>query len=89
MIKTKVAYFDVKDIYHPVSVKIKEDDISAETEHDLFIKFYKMNNRLRYCNGSYYKWVDEKLSIKYNRWIHSPEYEAISFQLFYGNGVVD
>lgn len=71
------------------SVKKGEHTITDITEHDLFIQFYKLNNRLRYCNGSYYKFVDPEMDKKYREWLQSPQYKAISFQLYYGNGVVD
>lgn len=86
MIKETLNYFDREN---SKSVFIREEEISAETEMDLFIEFYKKNNRLRYCNGAYYKFKNKDTEIAYKKWLKSPEYEKISFQLYYGGGVVD
>lgn len=74
---------------HYETVPTREEEISGETESDLFIQFYKLNNRLRYCNGFYYKWKDSEMKTKYAEWLESDDYKKISFELFYGNGVVD
>lgn len=63
--------------------------IAAETEISLFEQFYELNNRLRYCNGSSYKWQDPEWEAKYQSWRKSDDYKKKSFNLFYGNGVVD
>jgi len=55
----------------------------------LFEKFYKLNNSLRYCNGAYYKWEDKSWTDRYQDWLKSDDYKKKSFNLFYGNGVVD
>ena len=68
---------------------IRDEDLTAETKSELFIKFYKKNNQLRYCNGAYYKFKDTKMQQEYKNWLNSDEYEKISFNLYYGNGVVD
>jgi len=68
---------------------IKEKVIEGTTEIELFVKFYKLNNSLRYCNGSYYKWKELEWELKYAEWLKSDDYKAKSFNLFYGNGVVD
>lgn len=64
-------------------------EISAKTEHELFIRFYKLNNKLRYCNETYYKFADGEMEKKYAEWLNSPEYKAISFDLYYGSETVD
>ncbi len=48
-----------------------------------------MNNQLRYCNGSYYQFKDVNLQNQYKLWLNSDSYTKKSFELFYGNGVVD
>lgn len=63
--------------------------ITARNDIDAFEQFYKLNNSLRYCNGSYYKFHDNELSNKYQEWLHSDDYKQKSFNLYYGNGVVD
>jgi hypothetical protein len=58
------------------------------SEEEIFRQFDKLNNRLRYCNGSCYEFKDKSLQSKYIAW-----YEALSkteqMNLYYGNGIVD
>ena len=68
---------------------IRQETIEAETEIELFEQFYKLNNSLRYCNGSYYKWQDVEWQNKYSLWLKSDDYKKKSFNLYYGGGVVD
>lgn len=63
--------------------------IEGEADIDLFEQFYKLNNSLRYCNGSYYKFVSNEWDQKYNQWLKSDDYKNKSFELYYGNGIVD
>ena len=55
------------------SVIINEVPIKFKDDIDLFEKFYKKNNSLRYCNGSYYKFKDKKWERKYNEWLTREE----------------
>lgn len=68
---------------------VSQKEITGETEIEIFEQFYKLNNSLRYCNGSYYKFDDKIWEEKYNAWLKSDDYKKKSFNLFYGNGVVD
>lgn len=76
-------YLDTK------SVITSTKDIEDTTDIGLFEQFYKLNNSLRYCNGSYYKFQDNECEQKYQAWLKSDDYKKKSFNLFYGNGVVD
>jgi hypothetical protein len=76
-------YLDTK------SVITRTKDISDNTEIGLFEQFYKLNNSLRYCNGSHYTFQDKKWEQKYKEWLKSDDYKQKSFNLYYGNGVVD
>ena len=67
----------------------KEVTQSFKEDIDVFVGFYNLNNSLRYCNGSYYKFKDEEWENKYKQWLKSDEYKKMSFNLFYGNGIVD
>ncbi len=58
------------------------------TKEEIFKRFDKGNNRLRYCNGSHYKFEDETLHTDYLNWYKSLS-ESNKFNMFYGNGVVD
>ena len=65
-------------------------EITDTTEIGLFEQYYRLNNSLRYCNGSYYKFQDKQWEEKYNEWLKSDDYKNKSFNLYYGrNGVVD
>ena len=68
---------------------IRTEALNGESEIEIFEKFYKKNNQLRYCNGSYYLWTSKEWDDKYAAWLKSDDYKAKSFNLFYGNGVVD
>ena len=68
---------------------IKDEQLTAKNKSELFIKFYQKNNRLRYCNGAYYKFKNNKIEHEYMNWLNSDEYKKISFRLHYGNGTVD
>ena len=68
---------------------IREETISGETDIEIFETFYKKNNQLRYCNGSYYQFQDPLWKLKYSEWLQSDDYNKKSFNLYYGGGVVD
>jgi len=99
MIKTILEYWAPKNVsvvtesgfrYLDTNSVVKsKEEINAENEIALFEKFYKMNNSLRYCNGTYYKFEDAKIEIKYREWLKSEDFKTKSFNLYYGNGVVD
>ncbi|MBR6515477.1 MAG: hypothetical protein IKT40_01340 [Bacilli bacterium] len=70
------------------NVKKKEIVFKGNSLEELFVKFYKANNRLRYCNGSYYKFANKELEVKYYQWIAIIP-NSMSFDLYYGDGIVD
>ena len=83
-------YWDRKDYQYSWESEIKnQKTIEADDDIAIFEKFYKMNNSLRYCNGSYYKFNDKQWQDKYNEWLKTDDYKSKSFNLYYGNGVVD
>jgi hypothetical protein len=84
----ELNYWDRVSYTSPHSEIKRQENIEADTEIEIFEKFYKMNNSLRYCNGSYYTFKKEWQD-KYNNWLQSDDYKAKSFNLYYGNGVVD
>lgn len=88
MIKTKINYWD-RVSYTSCNSEIKKtEDLQAETEDALFEAFYKLNNSLRYCNGSYYTFVAVGDEVRYKKWLQNLSHER-SFNLYYGGGVVD
>src|SRR5690349_14945714 len=76
-------YLDVASEFKSQTEKEYSDDIK------LFEEFYKMNNRLRYCNGSYHKFQDKEVEAAYKKWLQSDDFKRKSFDLYYGGGVVD
>ena len=58
------------------------------TEEEIFKRFYKENNSLRYCNGSHYQFKDNQIDLRYREWLKSLSKET-RFKMYYGNGVVD
>jgi hypothetical protein len=82
-------YWD-KVSYTSCNSEIKhQKTITAISDVDAFEQFYKLNNSLRYCNGSYYKFNSNEWANKYQEWLHSEDYKKKSFNLYYGNGIVD
>ena len=65
----------------------KTMDLSG-TEDQMFEEFYKMNNTLRYCNGSHWQFIDDTQDDKYRDWVKNLD-KMRHFNLYYGNGVVD
>jgi hypothetical protein len=68
--------------------KIKEETLKGNSEDELFEEFYKRNNALRYCNLECWEISDPDVKLKYQDWAKNLA-PARSFELYYGNGVVD
>jgi hypothetical protein len=67
----------------------RQETIEADTDIEIFEKFYRKNNSLRYCNGCFYRFDSKEWQDKYSAWLQSDDYKAKSFDLYYGGGVVD
>ena len=63
-------------------------DVWDGTFDEICEKFETINNKLRYCNGHYYKFIETPMSIKYRVWKDLIPYSR-SFALYYGDGTVD
>lgn len=88
--KVILDYYDNIDRTSIRSVIVNTKEIEGENDISIFEQFYKLNNRLRYCNGSYFKFQDNVWEQKYIDWLNSDDYKKKSFNLFYGeNGIVD
>lgn len=87
--KTVLDYYSVVDRYRFISDIISTKEIEFENNIDCFEQFYRLNNSLRYCNGSYYKFQDNTIEKDYKDWLKSDDYKKKSFNLYYGNGTVD
>jgi len=51
-----------------------------------FVKYYQLNNRLKYCNGSYYKFVSDEVRRRYTEEFFD-KYHTI--ENYYRGGIVD
>ena len=51
-----------------------------------FAQYYQLNNRLKYCNGSHYKFVSDKVRRRYTEEFFD-KYHTI--ENYYRGGVVD
>jgi hypothetical protein len=83
--KIQVDFWEPNEHYKSVVVRTEDWD---DTKENIFKQFYEENNRLRYCNGSYFKFKDETIQKEYIEWYKSLDYNT-TFNMYYGNGVVD
>lgn len=70
--------------YKPTGKKF----IYEGTMDEVFERFYKANRTYRYCNGKYYKFTDKNVQHIYQLWNDSMP-SSRSFDLYYGDGIVD
>lgn len=75
-------------VYPTTVVTEKPDEWEGETQEDIFKRFYAANNRLRYCNGSYYRFKDGSMQNAYREWYASLS-DGVKFSMFYRGGTVD
>jgi hypothetical protein len=67
----------------------RNENIEAESETEIFEKFFKLNNSLRYCNSCFYTFQSNNFTTKYRDWLQSLS-KSEHFTLYYGkNGIVD
>ena len=85
--KYEIEYWDRVDYYSGRS-EVKRIEIWEGSKEEIFKKFYESNNRLRYCNGSYYKFKNKLIEKEYEEWYDSLS-ESTRFSMYYGNGIVD
>ena len=83
----KIEYWD-RVSYTSCNSEIKRVETWNGTKEEIFKRFDKENNSLRYCNGSYYKFQDDALQQEYLKWYDSLS-ESTKFNMYYGGGVVD
>lgn len=62
--------------------------ITVTSLDELFIHLYKLNNRYKYCNGHSFHFENEGLQNQYYQWLKILP-DNRSFELYYGNSVVD
>jgi len=81
--KIKIGYWDLVGNEKIYSQLIRTETLVGSKE-DIFKEFYKRNNSLRYCNGSYWKFISEIVQKEYKE-IFYPKYNTASH--YYGNFV--
>ena len=85
-IKVKINVWDNVSQF-TTKEEIKNIEIWEDTKEEIFKKFDKKNNKLKYCN-SYLCFEDEKIFIKYKNWYKSLS-RTTQLNMYYGNGTVD
>ena len=88
MVTFEIQYWDIISRYTVGSEIKRTETLQADSEDAAFEDFYKRNNRLRYCNGSYWKFKNSEDETRYNEWLNNIG-EQRRFNLYYGGGVVD
>lgn len=73
---------------YPIRVTKRTEKTVTGTMDEVFVKHYKANNSLRYCNGEWWEFKDKEVQEMYNLWLRIMP-EGRSFNLYYGNGIVD
>lgn len=73
---------------YPKTVRKEEVSTWGGTMDEIFARFDRANNRLRYCNGSGFKFADPIMEQKYYTWCKIIP-ESRSMELYYGGGIVD
>lgn len=71
-----------------VDYKVSEVEEWKGTFDEVCEKLDVLNNKLRYCNGHYYKFDSTDMQLKFKLWYDLIP-DARSFSLYYGNGIVD
>jgi len=74
--------------YRDTKSVCKEVRSWEDSKLEIFRKFDKQNNRLKYCNGSCYKFEDKAIHNEYREWYQSLD-KSVQFEMYYGNGIVD
>lgn len=87
--KAEIDFYQRTDIFSAYSNKVRTETIEDTDCIGLFEQFYKLNNQLKYCNGSYYEFQDLDIKAKYKEWLSSDDYKKKSFGLFYSGSFVD
>ena len=87
MPQVEVEYWNRIDAYTHGSKLVKTETWEG-TEEEIFKKFAAANNRLRYCNGTYWKFKIKEMQDQYIAWYKSLD-KATQFNMYYGNGIVD
>lgn len=77
-----------KSVVRYVNDRAESESLEEGTLDSIFEKVERSNNRLRYCNGSFFKFKDDTDEHLFYLWGLSISRQR-SFDLYYGNGIVD
>ena len=64
------------------------ETLKGNNIESIFKQYYDLNNSLRYCNGTYYKFENDNFKDQYFKWLNTLS-ESTRFHMYYGNGIVD
>jgi hypothetical protein len=87
-IVSKTVITDTGFTYRSDKSEITRELVWEGTKEEIFKRFDKENNSLRYCNGSFYKFKNDTMQQEYIAWYKALD-KNTKFNMFYGNGVVD
>lgn len=73
---------------YPKTIHTEKECVRKGMMDDVFVAHYKANNSLRYCNGCSYKFKDSEVDELYYLWLAVMP-KSRSFNLYYGDGIVD
>lgn len=76
------------EVAHYNDYEVDRTEQWTDTFHNICEKFERANSRLRYINGSFYKFKDEQMQRDYYCWYNLLDGNE-QFKLYYGNGIVD
>jgi hypothetical protein len=79
----KIEYWNAE--YKGAESKLIRTEDWPDTEES-FVKFYDLNNELKYCNGCHYSFVDNDVSERYKKEFF-PKHHTI--ENYYKGGIVD
>ena len=79
----KVEYWDSP--YQGAKSELVRTEDWPDTDGS-FALYYRLNNQLKYCNGSHYKFVSDEVRIRYSEEFF-PKHHTI--RNYYRGGVVD
>ena len=78
----------VRHHVYPTTVDDIEEYTIEGTFDEIFEKVERINDRLRYCNGTYHHFKDDFVKKMHSLWYKLIPSER-SFDIFYGDGIVD
>ena len=79
----KVEYWNAA--YKGAKSELVRTEDWPDTEES-FVKFYDLNNSLKYCNGSHYMFVDEDVNERYRKEFFQKHH---TIDNYYKGGIVD